>query len=303
MALELEKIFHYINGKFDFHQRVYKISDFRAERIDGYFFFLYFSANFYNRLAQMTAKSSVDSVRREMIANMLIPLPTKVEQSAIATALDDANALISSLERLIDKKKAIKQGTMQDLLRLKKGWKLKTIKEITACLDNLRIPLNEVERNKMKGNYPYCGANGIVDYIKEWRIEGDVILIAEDGGYFDEYVTRPIAYQMNGKYWVNNHVHILKAKPHYSQEFIFYSLVHKNILSYLANGTRAKLNKSEMSKIEIPIPSNENAQHQIAKILSDMDSEIALLEKKLEKQMLIKQGMMQVLLTGKIRLV
>ncbi|MEI6221425.1 MAG: restriction endonuclease subunit S, partial [bacterium] len=68
------KVFHYVNGKFDIHQRVYKISDF-SKHISGYFLFLYFSNNFYNRIMQMTAKSSVDSVRMEMIADMQIPLP------------------------------------------------------------------------------------------------------------------------------------------------------------------------------------------------------------------------------------
>jgi type I restriction enzyme, S subunit len=87
------KVFHYIKGKFDAHQRVYRISDFNA-RINGFFFYLYFSSHFYNRIMQMTAKSSVDSVRREMIAKMLIPLPsTKAEQEAIAEALRDADAL------------------------------------------------------------------------------------------------------------------------------------------------------------------------------------------------------------------
>ena len=69
------KIFHYINGKFDFHQRVYLISNF-SDRLDGFFFYLYFSYHFYFRIMQMTARSSVDSVRREMIANMRIPLPS-----------------------------------------------------------------------------------------------------------------------------------------------------------------------------------------------------------------------------------
>src|SRR2546429_7507355 len=79
------KVFHYINGRFDVHQRVYRISDF-SERVNGFFFYLYFSTHFYNRIMQMTAKSSVDSVRREMIARMLIPLPPiKAEQEAIAT--------------------------------------------------------------------------------------------------------------------------------------------------------------------------------------------------------------------------
>jgi len=68
------KVFHYINGKFDFHQRVYKISNFN-KKLNGYFFYLYFSNNFLNRIMSMTAKSSVDSVRMEMIANMQIPIP------------------------------------------------------------------------------------------------------------------------------------------------------------------------------------------------------------------------------------
>ena len=68
------KVVHYVNGRFDVHQRVYRISNF-SERIDGYFFYLYFSTHFYNRIMQMTAKSSVDSVRRDMITRMLVPIP------------------------------------------------------------------------------------------------------------------------------------------------------------------------------------------------------------------------------------
>ena len=110
------KVFHYINGKFDAHQRVYRISDF-SERIDGYFFYLYFSNHFYNRIMQMTAKSSVDSVRREMIAMMPMPLPpTKAEQIAIATILSDMDAEITTLETKLAKTRQLKQGMMHNLL-------------------------------------------------------------------------------------------------------------------------------------------------------------------------------------------
>lgn len=233
-----------------------------------------------------------------------IPLPsTKAEQTAIATALSDADELIGSLETLIAKKKVIKQGALQELLRPKEGWEQKTIEELTDCLDNLRVPLNEKHRESMRGDFPYCGANGVLDYINAHKIDDEVILIAEDGGYFDEYATRPIAYKMKGKFWVNNHAHILKAKKDFNQDFIFYSLVHKNILTYLASGTRAKLNKSEMYKIEINTPKDKAKQIHIAQILSDMDTEIQTLEKKLDKYKMLKQGMMQNLLTGKIRLI
>ena len=303
------KVFHYIKGKFDAHQRVYCISEFH-ELINGYFFFLYFSTHFYNRIMQMTAKSSVDSVRREMIANMLVPIPPLAEQEVIAEALSDADALIESLEQLLAKKRDIKQGAMQELLTGKKRlpgfggkWETKSIEDIADCLDNLRIPLNDSQRVKMRGDYPYCGANGVLDYINRYCVDDSVILMAEDGGYFDEYMTRPIAYRMSGKFWVNNHAHILKAKPGHDQDFLYYSLVHKNILSFLASGTRAKLNKSELNKITIRQPCAQGEQTAIATILADMDAEIAVIETKLTKAQQIKQGMMQELLTGRIRLV
>ena len=240
-----------------------------------------------------------------------MPLPpTLAEQEAIADALSDADALIESLEQLLAKKRQIKKGAMQELLTGKRRlpgfsgeWEVKCISEIAACLDNLRVPLNDAQRSKMKGDHPYCGANGVLDYIDRYCVDDAVVLIAEDGGYFDEYMTRPIAYRMSGKFWVNNHAHILKSKPEFDQDFLFYSLVHKNILSFLASGTRAKLNKSEMNKITVRQPNERVEQTAIASTLSDMDAEIAAVEAKLSKARQIKQGMMQELLTGKIRLI
>jgi type I restriction enzyme S subunit len=110
------KVFHYINGRFDAHQRVYRISNF-AERVNGYFFYLYFSSHFYSRIMQMTAKSSVDSVRREMISRMLIPLPpTRAEQDGIATVFSDIDAEIGALELKLAKAHQLKTGMTQELL-------------------------------------------------------------------------------------------------------------------------------------------------------------------------------------------
>ncbi|MDQ8201494.1 restriction endonuclease subunit S [Pelagicoccus sp. SDUM812003] len=235
--------------------------------------------------------------------------PTKAEQEAIAEALSDADALIESLEQLIAKKRQIKQGAMQQLLTGQKrlpgfsgDWGKAVLEEVADCLDNLRVPLNDAERQKRKGSIPYCGANGVLDYINDYVVDDDVILMAEDGGYFDEYMYRPIAYRMTGKCWVNNHAHILKAKQDTDQGFLFYSLVHKNLMPFIASGTRAKLNRSELNKIEVTIPGSKAEQTAIAETLSDMDEEIAALEAKLSKARQLKQGMMPELLTGKTRL-
>ena len=113
------KVFHYAKGKFGLHQRAYLIHNFKD--VEPKYFYFNFSKNFYERVYSMTAKSSVDSVRREMITKMQIPIPpTLAEQQRIANALSDVDALISTTEKLIQKKKNIKQGAMQNLLTGKK---------------------------------------------------------------------------------------------------------------------------------------------------------------------------------------
>jgi type I restriction enzyme S subunit len=262
-----------------------------------------------NQLSNLMVGSTFKRANVEQIRNFSVPMPPPPEQRAIAGVLGDVDVLLGALDQLIAKKRDLKQAAMQQLLTgqtrlpaFSGEWEVKTLEEITDCLDNVRVPLNEAERAQMKGDYPYCGANGVLDFVNGYVIDDDFILIAEDGGYFDEYAHRPIAYRMVGKCWVNNHAHILKAKARYNQGFVFYSLVHKNILNFLTSGTRAKLNKSQMNKIEVRLPADEAEQTAIAEVLSDMDAELAALEQRLAKTRALKQGMMQELLTGRIRL-
>ena len=180
------------------------------------------------------------------------------------------------------------------------AWVIKKIVQCAEILDNHRKPLNQAERMLMKGNIPYYGANGIVDFINEYLLDEDLILIAEDGGYFDEYQTRPIAYKIKGKSWVNNHAHILRVKSELVQDFVFYSLEHKNILPWLNGGTRAKLNKGELEKITIAVPSFSE-QKQIAKILNIWDNGINKTKEIIAELKQRKKGLAQEILLGKIR--
>ena len=115
------KIFHRVRGKFGLHQRCYLMHNLLGVNVD--YFYWIFSIRFYERVMSMTAKSSVDSVRREMIADMLLPIPPIEEQHRIASALTSIDNLIDSLDRLIAKKRDIKQGAMQQLLSGKKRLK------------------------------------------------------------------------------------------------------------------------------------------------------------------------------------
>ncbi|BBG89707.1 restriction endonuclease subunit S [Aeromonas caviae] len=311
------------SGRYTVNQRICILS---SQLVNSKYLFYKLNRNPFYLSFDDGAKQT--NLRRQDVLDCLLAIPAEVEQIAIANVLSDSDALIDALEQLIAKKQAIKSATMQQLLTgrtrlpafalrpdgtpkgykpselgdIPEDWEILSLAHVTNCLDNLRVPLNESQRLKMRGEIPYCGANGIVGWVNDFLIDDDVILMAEDGGYFDEYVTRPIAYRIVGKCWVNNHAHILKAQDGYEQGYIFYSLVHKDIQRYLASGTRAKLNKAEMEKIEILIPIENQEQTAIANILSDMDNELQALTQKLEKARALKQGMMQQLLTGKIRL-
>ena len=277
--------------------------------VDGVYLSYFFRGSEGRKLMSILAQGATRyNLSKTNLLESYIYIPPIAEQRAIAEALGDVDGLIAALDKKIAKKRLLKQGAMQQLLTGKKrlpGFTDEWVKceLLTVCnvLDNKRVPLNDEQRTS--GIYPYCGANGIVDYIDRYIFDEDLILIAEDGGNFDQYETRPIAYWMSGKYWVNNHAHVLKAKNEYNQRYIFYQLEHKDIIDYIVGGTRTKLTSAQLDKIEISMPSTYAEQQAIATILSDMDKEIADLEAQRDKYCLLKSGMMQKLLTGQIRLV
>ena len=230
----------------------------------------------------------------------------KDEQSRIATALSDVDELIETLKKLIEKKRNIKKGAMQELLSGKRRlqgftdkWKEMELWEICDRYDNLRVPVTASLRKE--GDTPYYGANGIQDYVEGYTHNGEFILIAEYGA--NSLTDYPIQY-VNGKVWVNNHAHVIKAKEGKADnKYLSYGLKTIDFESNVDGSTRIKLTASKLMQLKIDIPYNILEQQAIAKVLSDMDSEISILESRLTKYQSLKQGMMQRLLTGKIRLI
>lgn len=180
--------------------------------------------------------------------------------------------------------------------QLPSDWHYIRIGDCCDILDNQRIPVNSEERWKRQGTIPYYGANGQQGWIDDYIFNEELVLIAEDGGFFDEYETRPIAYIINGKSWVNNHAHVLRAKEITTNHWVFYNLVHKDIRFYIKGGTRSKLNQSELREIEIPLCSIDE-QHKIIKILLDIDKVISKTEQLIAKLKQIKAGLLHDLLT------
>lgn len=159
--------------------------------------------------------SKQQSFTAEIVKRLPLYAPKYKEQERIAEALSDLDKLIRELDTLIEKKRSIMQGTMQDLLTVRRRlpgfdepWKEETVDNICIRFDNLRIPVAEALRKK--GNIPYYGANGIQDYVDGFTHDGEYILLAEDGA--NNLIDYPIRY-VKGKIWVNNHAHVLQGKP------------------------------------------------------------------------------------------
>lgn len=177
--------------------------------------------------------------------------------------------------------------------QIPEGWSEKTIIDMCEILDSKRIPLSDEERHLIKGDIPYYGANGVVDHINNYIFDQDLLLVAEDGGHFEEWNIKPIAYRVSGKSWINNHAHVLAALTGYSLDFIFYNLEHRNITYYISGGTRGKLNQSQLRVIPVAIPTEFKEQQKIAEVLSIIDEAIAKTDQLIAKYKSIKQGLMQ----------
>ena len=147
----------------------------------------------------------------------------------------------------------------------------------------MRIPITASSREK--GIYPYYGANGIQDYVSSYIFDDDLVLLAEDGGSFGSK-TKPIAYRVSGKCWVNNHAHVLKPKEGMDVDFLCYSLMFYNTEGLINGATRQKLTQSAMRKMKIP-KLHIDIQRNIVKEIKSVKSIIEISGKQLEKLSLL----------------
>ncbi len=145
--------------------------------------------------------------------------------------------------------------------------------DIADIHNSKRKPLNSRERENMKGIYPYYGASGIFDYINTYLFDGEYVLISEDGENLKSRTT-PIAFKVNGKFWVNNHAHIVKGKEELINEFLVYYFANLNLNPFVTGAVQPKLNKENLLSIPIFIPKNKSIRNQFITTLKSLDDKI-----------------------------
>ena len=154
---------------------------------------------------------------------------------------------------------------------------LRKFSELTINFDKERIPLSSSERESKKGKYPYYGAQGIIDHVDEYIFDGEYLLIAEDGENLNSR-SQPIANVVLGKFWVNNHAHIVKTNSKCEIHYLCYLLNNINISGYITGSAQPKLNQYNLNNMVLEIQDYET-QYKISIILKRINDKIKLNEK------------------------
>jgi len=202
--------------------------------------------------------------------------------------------MIGKLDKeIIEKFKAFqeKTGKHSELYIEDVEFENKKLEKIINIFDNQRVALSGNERNTRKGKYPYYGASGIIDYIDDYIYDGRYLIVSEDG---ENLIARktPIAFFASGKFWVNNHAHILKGKENILfDEYLKYFIDSNKLYNYISFSSQPKLSQTNLKKILIPIPKDLNKfyssyqiQEAIVEFLEYSFKEIEVIRERIDKR-------------------
>ncbi|HHQ4563304.1 TPA: restriction endonuclease subunit S [Aeromonas veronii] len=254
-----------------------------------------------------------------LLSKILIPVPTKQEQTAIANVLSDSDALIGALEQLIAKKQAIKTATMQQLLtgrtrlplfaqrpdgtpkgyksselgQIPEDWEVVPLGDICGLYQPVTISGSELKES----GYPVYGANGLIGFYEKYNHEAPQVIVTCRGS-----TCGTVNYTV-AKSWITGNAMVVDVdkNKNLDKNFTYYMLSHQDLTVCITGSGQPQIVRSPLAAFKVVLPEIEE-QTAIATILTDMDNELQALTQKLEKARALKQGMMQQLLTGKIRL-
>ena len=298
------KVYHYIEGRYALHQRAYRIHINTPEVVPKYYFH-YMKAKFLPYIQKTMFQGSVASIRRPMLNAFPVPVPPLDVQNRIVNVLDNFEKICSDLkiglpaeiearqkqyeyyrDKLLtfaengntilsraeqsraEQSRAEQSRALIKLLQYVFGYAVVTLEDIAENCDSMRKPVTSGKREA--GEYPYYGASGIVDYVRDYIFDGDYLLVSEDGANLLARST-PIAFSISGKNWVNNHAHVLKFDRYETRRFVEFYLNSIDLAPYISGGAQPKLNQKNLNRIEIPLPSQERQKY-IVDILDRFDA-------------------------------
>ena len=235
--------------------------------------YLYYCLNSPSIKAQidyLAVGSTHKTISLKSIKSIKIPVCSENEQKVIAatlSVLDDMIELNNQINKTLEEMaKAIfkswfvdfepfKDGEFEEseLGLIPKGWRVGVLGDIIDIFDSKRVPLSNRQRSVMEKKYPYYGAATLMDYVDNYIFDGVYVLLGEDGTVMDEK-GYPILQYVWGKFWVNNHAHVLKGKGVFSDEYLYILLKNTNVASIVTGAVQLKINQNNLTGLKIMIP-------------------------------------------------
>ena len=310
------KVFHYVNGKYDLHQRVYRMFDFSEEILAKYFYY-YFSNHFYDRVMAMTAKTSVDSVRYEMIANMEISLPNKQEQIGISMLFEQLDNLITLHQRKVDKLQQVKKAHLCEMFpengktkpkRRFKGftddWEQRKLGEVGTTFTGLsgKIASDFGHGEASFITYMNVFSNPVsdptmVEHVeidsKQREVEVGDVFFTTSSETPEEVGMSSVLKEKCGVTYLNSFCFGFRPTVKFDLDYLAYMLRSESVrsqITLLAQGiSRFNISKTKMMDTYIQVPSIDE-QIAIGKYFLQLDNLITLHQRKVEKLKKLKES-------------
>jgi type I restriction enzyme S subunit len=214
-------------------------------------------------------------VSKAIVERIEIPLPPLDEQKRIAAILDQADELRRKRQRAIARLNQLGQAIFHEMFgdatTNPKGWPTKPLGELAANEDGKRIPVKMSDRANVEGVYPYYGASGIIDYVDGFIFDGERLLIGEDGANLLSR-SSPLAFIARGKYWVNNHAHVLAFNGVANLRYLEFFIEAIDISRYVSGSAQPKITQKQLNSIEVPCPPMV-IQERFSEIIEELESQ------------------------------
>ena len=248
--------------------QVFEIVD--ENQWDPKYLMMWFKRPEFDRLAIFYSHGSAhEFFEWDAMCEVRLPIPSIARQREIVEEYETLSRRIRLNEQMIARLEETAQALYRKMFvdgidkeNLPEGWRRGRLGEIAECYDSKRRPVAGYDRDKMEPSkrlYPYYGAAALMDYVDDYIFDGEYILMGEDGTVINEDNT-PVVQYVRGKFWVNNHAHILKGKNGFDENLLFLILRNADVHELVTGGVQAKINQENMMKIPAIIPPQDKLE-------------------------------------------